>query len=202
MVMMRRLACLILLAIVAGGPVLADPLPWRRAISDSDRKRLAGLYRAWSVARSQVVAGGAASAWTAEGPLTDAFGTTADPPPPPGRYRCRTLKLGTRTAGMPVWTPTATTPCRIEASGEQLRFIRSGDGQRTGGLLYPDGDRLVYLGALSLANERSMFVYNADEDRNQVGVLRALGPKRWRLELPFPKWESTLDVVEITPAAP
>ena len=75
-------------------------------------------------------------------------------------------------------------------------------GQRTGGLLYPDGDRLVYLGALSLANERSMFVYNADEDRNQVGVLRALGPKRWRLELPFPKWESTLDVVEITPAAP
>jgi hypothetical protein len=45
-----------------------------------------------------------------------------------------------------------------------------------------------------------MFAYNADAERNQVGVMRRLGPARWRLELPWPKWESTLDLIDIVPA--
>ena len=67
-------------------------------------------------------------------------------------------------------------------------------------MLFPDGDRQVYLGALSLGSEGGLFAYNADAERNQVGVLRRLGERRWRLELPWPKWESTLDVIDIVPA--
>ena len=81
-------------------PVLADPQPWRREITEPDRKRLAGLWRAWTMARAQVVAAGNADAWVAEGPLTDPAAATTGEAPPPGRYRCRTVKLGTRTPGL------------------------------------------------------------------------------------------------------
>ena len=121
-------------------------------------------------------------------------------PPPPGRYQCRTIKLGTRNPGMRVWTMTKSYPCRVEMMGDRLRFVREGGEQRTAGLLFPDGDRQVYLGAVSLGSERGMFAYNADAERNQVGVMRRIGAARWRLELPFPKWESTLDLIDIVPA--
>ena len=101
---------------------------------------------------------------------------------------------------MPTWSAGGSYPCRIEAARDALRFTRDGGPQRTSGLLFPDGDRMIYLGAINLGNERGGFKYNADVDRNQVGVLHSLGPKRWRLELPFPLWESTLDLIEITPA--
>ena len=119
---------------------------------------------------------GRAAEWTAQGPLTDPAATTADGAPPPGNYSCRTIKLGARTPGMPVMAAGEATPCRVEAAGDDLRFVRDGGAQRTAGLLYPDGDRLVYLGALSLGGEVGRFRYNVDVDRDQVGVLRAVGP--------------------------
>ena len=198
---MKRSAALsvVLTAAFAAAPLSAAPQPWKRVITEPDRQRLAGLWRAWTTARSQVAAAGRSGAWAAQGPLTDPGAATADGPPPPGEYRCRAVKLGTQTPGMPVMAADAPTPCRIEAVGDDLRFVRDGSAQRTAGVLYPDGDRLVYLGALSLGGEVGRFKYNADPDRSQVGVMRAIGPRRWRLELPFPRWESTLDVIEVVP---
>jgi hypothetical protein len=195
---MKVITLVLLLSLAA--PALADPQPWRRSITETDRKRLAGLWRAWTTARAQVAAAGQADAWTAQEPLTDPAAGTGGDAPPPGRYRCRTVKLGTRTAGMPVWTMSETYPCRVEQVEDGLRFVREGGAQRTAGLLHADGDRQVYLGAVSLGNERGLFAYNADAERNQVGVLRRLGAARWRLELPWPQWESTLDVIDIVPA--
>lgn len=195
---MKLAALLVLLAVAF--PALADPQPWRREITEPDRKRLAGLWRAWTTARAQVVASGNAEAWVREEPLTDPAAAATGEAPPPGRYRCRTVKLGTRNPGMPVWTMSETYPCRVERVENGLRFVREGGAQRTAGLLFEDGDRQVYLGALSLGSERGLFAYNADAERNQVGVLRRLGAARWRLELPWPKWESTLDVIDIVPA--
>ena len=195
---MKLTAFLVLLAVAT--PALADPQPWRREITEPDRKRLAGLWRAWTTARAQVVASGHTEAWVREEPLTDPAAATTGEAPPPGRYRCRTVKLGTRNPGMPVWTMSDTYPCRVERVEQGLRFVREGGAQRTAGMLHPDGDRQVYLGALSLGSERGLFAYNADAERNQVGVLRRLSAARWRLELPWPKWESTLDVIDIVPA--
>ena len=195
---MKVVALAVLLSLAA--PAFADPKPWRSEITEPDRKRLAGLWRAWTTARAQVGASGHADAWAREEPLTDPAAGAGGDAPPPGRYRCRTVKLGTRTIGMPVWTMSATYPCRVEQVEGGLRFVREGGAQRTAGMLFADGDRQVYLGALSLGSERGLFAYNADAERNQVGVLRRLGDARWRLELPWPKWESTLDVIDIVPA--
>ncbi|WP_419816746.1 DUF4893 domain-containing protein [Glacieibacterium sp.] len=201
--MSRRtsLVALVVLGAVLGAvPAAADPPGWRRQMTEPDRKRLAGLYHAWTTARAQVAAAGLAADWSGQGALTQGDAVTADPPPAPGIYSCRTLKLGSRVAGMPNWRAVGSYPCRIEASRDGLRFTGEGGAQRTSGVLYPDGERMIYLGAINLGNERGGFKYNADVDRNQVGVLHSLGPKRWRLELPFPLWESTLDLIEITPS--
>ena len=194
---MRLVAALMLLLVAA--PVAARPLPWRQAITEADRKRLAGLWTAWAQAKAQVEAGGHGAAWAGLGDLADPAALAEGGPPAPGLYRCRTAKLGTRNPGMPVWTMMAWTPCRFEMAGDYLRFVNLGGAQRTAGLLYADGDRMVYLGAVSLSSEPGLFAYNRDAERNQVGVLHRIGAQRWRLELPFPRWESELDVIEIVP---
>jgi hypothetical protein len=58
---------------------------------------------------------------------------------------------------------------------------------------------MVFLGAPALRGEMWVMPYGADPERNAVGALRALGPQQWRLELPWPTWQSNLDLVELTP---
>jgi hypothetical protein len=90
--------------------------------------------------------------------------------------------------------------CTITARRGLLYFDQGAGDQRVAGTLYPDGDRQVFLGSLALAGENGIMAYGADGDRDQVGVLRAFGDKRWRLELPWPMWQSNLQVIEIVPA--
>jgi hypothetical protein len=123
------------------------------------------------------------------------------PLPVPGDYQCRTLKLGVRSDAPPLAPALAMSdavPCRISARGSLLWFEQLSGPQRIGGMLYPDDDRQVFLGSKSLAGEMRMMAYAADAARDQVGVLRALGPGRWRLELPWPNWQSNLEVIEIS----
>lgn len=181
-------------------PARADPRPWRTAITEPDRRRLALLWRAWRDARDQIAAAGHADELTKLGDIADPALFAEGGPPAPGNYRCRTIKLGARTPGMPVMVMAAARPCRIEEAGEFLRLVSPLGAQRTAGLLYPDDDRMIYLGAVSLGSESGLFAYKRDAERDQVGVLHRIGAARWRLELPWPKWESALDIVEITPA--
>ncbi len=191
-------AALTLLMLLLAAPAAADPPPWRQAITEPDRRRLSLLWKAWVQAKAQVTETGRAAEWTALGDLADPAAYAEGGPPAPGNYRCRTVKLGSRNPGMPVWAMSATTPCRFEMAGDDLRFVAPLGAQRTAGRLYDDGDRMVYLGAVSLGSESGLFAYARDAERDQVGVLRRIGAKCWRLELPWPKWESTLDVIEIT----
>ncbi|WP_374577078.1 DUF4893 domain-containing protein [Phenylobacterium sp. J367] len=39
--------------------------------------------------------------------------------------------------------------------------------------------------------------YGRDPERDQVGVVERIGERTWRLVLPFPKQESTLDLIEL-----
>lgn len=186
--------------LISTDPARADPRPWRTAITEPDRRRLALLWRAWREARDQIDAAGHAAELKKLGDIADPALFADGGPPPPGDYRCRTIKLGARTPGMPVMVMAAPRPCRIEEAGEFLRLVSPLGAQRTTGLLYPDGDRMIYLGAVSLGSESGLFPYKRDAERDQVGVLNRVGAARWRLELPWPKWESALDIVEIVPA--
>lgn len=194
-------SALILLAVCSATAAVANEDwsdGWRRIIRADDRTRLARLWPAWNTARAQVPSGD----WTALGQLVEPLPHVTGEPPQPGAYRCRMVKLGAQKPGLPLIATTPAMPCRIDAGDDGTLVISGGDGvQRSNGRLFPDGDRMVFLGAVTLRGDMAPFVYGRDPDRNQVGALERIGPARWRLALPWPRWQSTLDIIDIVPAA-
>jgi hypothetical protein len=207
--LMRRsilLLCAVLpLALTAGcAGTIAAPPPWQKIIREPDRKRLAGLHGAWTESLGEARAAGAGDAVAALGAVAQPDAVGAGPLPGPGDYRCRSLRIGGRRgdvagAAPPVVVAPAV-PCRISAKDGLLWLEQAQGPQRVGGTLFPDGDRLVFLGSMALTGEMGMMRYGADKERDQVGVLRSLGPALWRLELPWPMWQSDLAIIEIVPA--
>jgi hypothetical protein len=53
---------------------------------------------------------------------------------------------------------------------------------------------------MELSDEPKAIKYGRDNDRDLAGVVQRVGDRRWRLLLPKPAWESTMDVMEIAPA--
>ena len=208
----RALVTLLLLALLA--PLSAcvtgpRPPPWQLVILPADRQRLAALWDAWTRALATADKAGDAKALAAVAPLADPKAAVSGELPGPGVYKCRSLRLGIRADRMVPSAPTGpamllTEPalCTISKRGRPLWFEQGEGVQRVGGQLYPDpgrtdGDRLVFLGSMALPGEAGFMQYGADADRNQVGVIRPLGPGLWRLELPWPMWQSDLEVIEI-----
>lgn len=208
---------LIALALVAA-PVQAQPAAssWQGQIQNDDRARLAGLWRAWTRSLAELVAApGGREALAALGavgvpPVEPLPGRPApvasETLPKVGAYSCRTLRLGSRDDGWPRdgvlplqigdWGTCALAP----TSGAPLALKMLAGPQRLTGQLWPDGDRMVFLGALHLASESGTRDYGDDPDRDHLGVLRSLAPGHWRLELPWPRWQSNLLLVEIKPS--
>ncbi len=209
---------------LAADAALAAPQSWRTVVTADDRKRLARLWEAWTRALADADRAGQTAALAAVGPAVVPDAATmnrnaADPMTPPvagrlpgpGAYRCRLITLGARGDGVatpvPVMVDAAPfTPCRIEARGSGLWFEQAAGpdrrpdnrlDSRLGGWLYVDGARLVFLGTTALAGETGIMAYGADPQRNAVGALRAIDDGRWRLELPWPNWQSNLNIVEI-----
>ncbi len=120
--------------------------------------------------------------------------------PPAGRYRCRVFKLGGAGSAMRDFTAYPAFDCVIRDEGSVRSFYKETGSQRPVGLLFPDGDRTVFLGTLLLGDERAALQYGQDRDRDMAGVLERVGDQRWRLVLPYPRFESLLDVVELVPA--
>jgi hypothetical protein len=212
---MRRAAVLALLLLAADAGFAAPPT-WQTVIDAPDRKRLAKLWQAWTRALADADRAGQAAALTALGPAVVPDAATmnrnasdpmtppiGDPLPGPGAYRCRMINLGARADGVATPVPvmvgaTPFAPCRIEMRDDGLWFEQdSGPVQRLGGRLYADGARMVFLGTTALAGEMGVMAYGVDPQRNAVGALRAIGDGRWRLELPWPNWQSNLGIVEI-----
>lgn len=174
---------------------------WRAVIHPDDRIRLLGLWPAWTTAKAAAIGHGKTADWVALGPLADPAPAPEGNWPAAGAYRCRLVKLGAKLAGMPDVAPTRAFPCAVTNDDGVIGFAASGAFQTSVGRLYPDGERMIYLGAMTLRGDMSAFAYGADPDRNQVGVLERIGPARWRLALPWPRFQSTLDVVDIVPAS-
>lgn len=182
-------------------PPAASPTPaWRELATPEDLERLRTLGEAWTTALEQARAGGYGAQVEELGALADPDAALPDPAPPPGRYRCRTIKLGSPSGLLP-FVAYSWFDCEVTHTGETMRLDKLTGSQRQHGTLHRDtGDRLIFLGTLSLGlDETGEFPYGADPERDVVGVLERFAPARWRLVQPWPRFESTLDLLEIAP---
>lgn len=174
---------------------------WREIATPADRGRVRAWRTAWTQALARAKSPADRAAVAGEGVLLRPDAGLVEPAPPPGDYRCRTIKLGSQQAGGLDYIAYPTFRCRIAREGDLLDFAKLSGSQRPAGLLFPDdGGRLVLLGSMTLGDERRPLDYGRDAERDVVGLLERIGPRRWRLALPFPRWESTMDVIELTPA--
>jgi len=205
-----RLAAMLMLAIAAPAAAQEDPArcaaadpaaQWRSAASEDDRRRLRSWRRAWTeaLAKAQAEHGPAV---TAEGALLRPDAALPRATPPPGPYRCRTIKVGAQGEGGLDFIAYPWFECRIAAEGGELRLEKLTGSQRPVGRLLADTDRrMIFLGTLVLSDEQRALRYGEDRERDMAGILERIGDSRWRLVFPYPRFESTLDVIELVPAS-
>lgn len=184
---------------VGTGAVLMD---WRGIITAADRDRYQRRDAAWSLALQQARRQRGSGDLDSLGALIDPGAGRADVAPPPGNYRCRTVKLGSQGGedglGYVVYGWFA---CRIEQTSRGLKFTKLTGSQRPSGLLFPENDRhMLLLGSMALAQEPAANSYGRNPDRDLVAVVERIGDARWRLVLPWPQYESNLDLIELVPA--
>ena len=166
-----------------------------------DRNRLRLWREAWVDAVAKARAKGNGPAIDAQGPLFDPDQALPKSRPPAGRYHCRVFKLGAKGPATRDFTAYPVADCRIENEGDVSSLYRVSGAQRPIGLLFDDGtDRTVFLGTMALGDETKPLDYGVDTSRDMAGFVQRIGDRRWRLVLPYPHFESMLDVVELTPA--
>lgn len=171
---------------------------WRKVATRQDRERLRNWRDAWMQAldRARATPDGAASL-AADPSLFDPDRVIEGAALKPGVYRCRMHRLGglgphARPVLRGQWTG-----CRVDEDGIVRHFVTDGE-QRTSGNLFDSTDsRTVFLGTLALGDEDRPMRYGRDARRDMAGLVERIGAARWRLVLPYPGFQSTLDVMEI-----
>jgi len=144
--------------------------------------------------------GGHAAAIAREDRLLEPDAGTASRPPA-GEYRCRVIKLGSRRETQLTYIAYPAFACRVDDEGEVASFKKLTGSQRPVGVILGDAKRVVFLGTLVLGDESRALDYGRDPDRDMIGAVEAVGERRWRLVLPYPRYESVMDVIELVPAA-
>jgi hypothetical protein len=176
---------------------------WRTIATEDDRVRLRGWRTAWVSGLQKAQAAGHGQALAREGSLLDPDAAVDWRDPPPGEYRCRVLKIGAKSAGMLDYVAYPPFTCRIRQEDGLMSFAKMSGSQRPIGLFLPYAgqQRMVFLGTLQLGDEARALQYGRDRERDMAGVVERIGENRWRLVLPYPHFESTIDVLELVPAA-
>jgi hypothetical protein len=183
----------------ASAPTAVD---WRKVATAADRQRLRDWRTAFTTALRQARLSHAAQVAN-QGVLLEPDAAIADPDGiPPGAYRCRVIKLGAKSAGMSDYTAYPAFNCDIADEGEVSSFTKTSGSQRPVGLVFnDDGGRQIFLGTLMLGDETQAIDYGRDADRDMAGAVEKIGPRRWRMLLPWPRFESMMDVIELVPAS-
>lgn len=182
--------------------VSAAPTPdWRRVATDADRTRLAQWRTAFVEGLAQARASGHAAEVAREGRLLEPDAAMAGGKPPAGAYRCRVIKLGAKAKSDLAYVTYPPFSCRIDDEGGIATFRKTTGSQRPVGVILSGGQKLVFLGTLVLGDEKRAIDYGRDEERDMVGAVESLGEGRWRLILPYPHYESVMDVIELVPAS-
>lgn len=172
---------------------------WQRVASAADRDRIARWRSAWIAGLDKARASNPQQV-AAQGALLQPDMAIDDPALPVGDYRCRVIKLGAQTKGLLDYIAYPYFTCRVTADAGGLRFAKLDGSQRPVGMIYPDeGRRMIFLGAMSLGDEARPLPYGRDTERDMAGIVERIGPQRWRIAFPYPRWESTIDVFELIP---
>lgn len=201
--MRLALASLALLAGCATTP-RSGPAPaagtqgWAGIITRNDLSRAHDWRTAFARGLAQARAAGHGAEIDAEGPLLQPDAALDGAALPEGRYKCRVTKLGAKSGGMLPYI--AYPPFDCSVAGNRLTKLTG--SQRQGGTLYPDtARRMMFLGTLALGDETMPRAYGVDPERDIVGAVERIGDNRWRLVMPYPRYESLVDVLELVPAA-
>jgi hypothetical protein len=187
--MMRiALAILVLWAGVSGA--LADGVV-QKLMTANDKQRLAAYGETRKKAIAETRKGAANDVATLDQqlalPLRSFAGLDLR-----GKWQCRTIKLG----GIGDLVIYDWFKCSVTDDGSGWRLEKLTGSQRTAGRFYDDGDkRMIYLGSLYIAGDQ-IKPYGSGPETDQVGYAFRTGAKTWRIELPAPYYESTLDIVE------
>jgi Domain of unknown function (DUF4893) len=207
---MRRCALLLALAALLPAtatakapkaPVATAP-DWRAVAKRDDLRRLRTWRDAFIEALAEADASGNRAQIAAESALLRPDAALDDATLPLGDYRCRTLKLGSAGRGGLAYVPYPAFDCRVKIENSRTILEKLNGSQRLFGRLYPGGlRRQIFLGTLVLGDETRALGYGRDATRDMAGAIERIGPQRWRLVLPYPRFESTLDVIELVPAS-
>jgi hypothetical protein len=182
------------------GPVAAAN-DWRTIATTADRQRLREWRTAFTRALAQARAAGHSADIAAEGKLLDPDAALGPVPIPNGNYKCRVIKVGAKQPGLLEYIAYPAFNCRIAQEMNLQSLNKLNGSQRQTGLLFPDSAvRQAFLGTLVLGDETHAMQYGADAERDLAGWVERVGDNRWRLVLPYPHYESVLDVVELVPA--
>jgi hypothetical protein len=198
---MRRLILLAALTLSAcAHTTAAQVTDWRTVATANDRERLRDWRKAFTKALEQARAAGHAADIAREGALLEPDAALGPVPIPNGRYKCRVIKLGAKSKGMLDYIAYPAFDCRIGQDEGLQGFHKLTGSQRHIGLVYSaDPLRQAFLGTLVLGDENRAMQYGRHPERDLAGWVERVGDNRWRLILPYPHFESTLDVIELVP---
>jgi hypothetical protein len=199
-------AALLLLPVLSacGGsarPSTANANPdWRSVATQADRDRLREWRTAFVKGLDEARTSGHAADVAREGLLLQPDAGVASGRPPAGDYRCRVIKLGSKGQAGLGYVAYPAFGCRIENEGGIASFRKLTGSQRPVGVILGGKQRLVFIGTLALGDEPRALDYGRDPDRDMIGAIEGLGDGRWRMILPYPHYESLMDIIELVPA--
>lgn len=175
---------------------------WRQVATRRDQDRLHDWRAVFAAALADARRAGAGTGIDAEGALLQPDAAIVGPALPFGEYRCRTIKVGAKAPGLPSYTAYPTASCQVRRASGLRELATVGGVQRPVGLIFPaDALRSVFLGTLMVGDEERAMQYGGDPDRDMAGYVERIGPRRWRLVLPRPAFQSQLDVIELVPVS-
>jgi hypothetical protein len=176
---------------------------WKKVATEDDRQRLMEWRTTFVGALDAARKSGHSAEIAREGALLDPDAQLLAAGIPNGMYSCRIIKIGTKAStSSPAYLSGVPSQCRVKQNRDLQRFNKFGGQQRYVGLIFPaDAVREVFLGTLVLGDETRALQYGQDELRDVAGYVERIGPRRWRLILPKPHFESQLDVIELIPAS-
>jgi len=188
-------------AMSPGPDIVASPSPsWRSVATETDRERLRGWRDAFTSALAAARAAGHGDEIARQGALLDPDSALGGEPIPAGLYRCRVIKLGAKSQGMLDYVAYPWFRCQVrEDDGRKVLAKLSGSQRHVGRIFAGDALREIFLGTLMLGDEERAMQYGVDPDRDVAGFVERIGPQRWRLVMPWPNFESRLDVMELVP---
>jgi hypothetical protein len=189
---------------VSASPAALDGISpdWKAIMLPGDATRLAALEGRWTTTLADLRATSFQQDVEGEGALLDPAAALARPAPPPGRYKCRVVRLGKAATG-PAFERFKSQFCFVEVEGDLLTFVKGTGSRRPGGRLWEDGDRrLVFIGATPLGDEQETPAYGASVESNTVGVVERVGDFIWRMATPGPDRDDQIEVIELVPDTP